>query len=135
MELVDEFKKAGNDKKREIEKEIYLITGEKDAQKYIQKSEAVVNRNTKGLEKINVDLREKVSQDLIKISENQPEKVVKIVEEASLKEEFDKKRTEREIKKNVKGSEEAERIVQKILGMQSIKEAVLFPRDVKRLTP
>ncbi|KKQ31401.1 MAG: Large low complexity coiled coil protein with large repeat region [Candidatus Shapirobacteria bacterium GW2011_GWE1_38_10] len=114
MELVDEFKKAGNDKKREIEKEIYLITGEKDAQKYIQKSEAVVNRNTKGLEKINVDLREKVSQDLIKISENQPEKVVKIVEEASLKEEFDKKRTEREIKKNVKGSEEAERIVQKI---------------------
>ena len=29
----------------------------------------------------------------------------------------------------------SERIVQKILGMQSIKEAVLFPRDVKRLTP
>lgn len=29
----------------------------------------------------------------------------------------------------------SERIVQKILGLKSIKEAVLFPRDVKRLTP
>lgn len=29
----------------------------------------------------------------------------------------------------------SERIVQKILGLGSIKEAVLFPRDVKRLTP
>jgi len=29
----------------------------------------------------------------------------------------------------------SERIVQKILGLASIKEAVLFPRDVKRLTP
>lgn len=29
----------------------------------------------------------------------------------------------------------SERIVQKILGLQSIKEAILFPRDVKRLTP
>jgi nondiscriminating aspartyl-tRNA synthetase len=29
----------------------------------------------------------------------------------------------------------SERIVQKILGLQSVKEAVLFPRDVKRLTP
>ncbi len=29
----------------------------------------------------------------------------------------------------------SERIVQKILGLNSIKEAVLFPRDVKRLTP
>jgi nondiscriminating aspartyl-tRNA synthetase len=29
----------------------------------------------------------------------------------------------------------SERIVQKILGLQSIKEAVLFPRDVKRLAP
>ncbi len=29
----------------------------------------------------------------------------------------------------------SERIVQKILGLQSIKEAVLYPRDVKRLTP
>ena len=28
-----------------------------------------------------------------------------------------------------------ERIVQKILGLKSIKEAILFPRDVKRLTP
>ena len=28
-----------------------------------------------------------------------------------------------------------ERIVQKILGLPSIKEAILFPRDVKRLTP
>ncbi|MFA6193591.1 MAG: aspartate--tRNA(Asn) ligase [Parcubacteria group bacterium] len=29
----------------------------------------------------------------------------------------------------------SERIVQKILGLKSIKEAILFPRDVKRLTP
>ena len=29
----------------------------------------------------------------------------------------------------------SERIVQKILGLGSIKEAILFPRDVKRLTP
>lgn len=29
----------------------------------------------------------------------------------------------------------SERIVQKLLGLKSIKEAVLFPRDVKRLTP
>lgn len=29
----------------------------------------------------------------------------------------------------------SERIVQKILGISSIKEAILFPRDVKRLTP
>jgi nondiscriminating aspartyl-tRNA synthetase len=29
----------------------------------------------------------------------------------------------------------SERIVQKILGLASVKEAVLFPRDVKRLTP
>ncbi len=29
----------------------------------------------------------------------------------------------------------SERIVQKILGLDSIKEAILFPRDVKRLTP
>jgi len=29
----------------------------------------------------------------------------------------------------------SERIVQKILGLASIKEAILFPRDVKRLTP
>jgi len=29
----------------------------------------------------------------------------------------------------------SERIVQKILGIDSIKEAILFPRDVKRLTP
>jgi nondiscriminating aspartyl-tRNA synthetase len=29
----------------------------------------------------------------------------------------------------------SERIVQKILGIKSIKEAILFPRDVKRLTP
>ena len=29
----------------------------------------------------------------------------------------------------------SERIVQKILGLPSIKEAILFPRDVKRLTP
>jgi nondiscriminating aspartyl-tRNA synthetase len=29
----------------------------------------------------------------------------------------------------------SERIVQKLLGLQSIKEAILFPRDVKRLTP
>jgi nondiscriminating aspartyl-tRNA synthetase len=29
----------------------------------------------------------------------------------------------------------AERIVQKILGLRSIKEAIIFPRDVKRLTP
>ena len=29
----------------------------------------------------------------------------------------------------------SERIVQKILGLQSTKEAVLYPRDVKRLTP
>jgi aspartyl/asparaginyl-tRNA synthetase len=28
-----------------------------------------------------------------------------------------------------------ERIVEKILGLSSIKEAILFPRDVKRLTP
>ena len=28
-----------------------------------------------------------------------------------------------------------ERIVYKLLGLKSIKEAVLFPRDVKRLTP
>ena len=29
----------------------------------------------------------------------------------------------------------SERIVQQLLGLKSIKEAVLFPRDVKRLTP
>jgi nondiscriminating aspartyl-tRNA synthetase len=29
----------------------------------------------------------------------------------------------------------SERIIQKLLGLGSIKEAVLFPRDVKRLTP
>jgi nondiscriminating aspartyl-tRNA synthetase len=29
----------------------------------------------------------------------------------------------------------SERIVQKLLGLKSIKEAILFPRDVKRLTP
>lgn len=29
----------------------------------------------------------------------------------------------------------SERIIQKIMGLKSIKEAVLFPRDVKRLTP
>jgi aspartyl-tRNA synthetase len=29
----------------------------------------------------------------------------------------------------------SERIVQLILGLKSIKEAILFPRDVKRLTP
>lgn len=29
----------------------------------------------------------------------------------------------------------SERIVQKLLGLKSVKEAVLFPRDVKRLTP
>jgi nondiscriminating aspartyl-tRNA synthetase len=29
----------------------------------------------------------------------------------------------------------SERVVQKILGLKSIKEAILFPRDVKRLTP
>jgi len=29
----------------------------------------------------------------------------------------------------------SERIVQKILGLKSVKEAILFPRDVKRLTP
>jgi nondiscriminating aspartyl-tRNA synthetase len=29
----------------------------------------------------------------------------------------------------------SERIVQKILGLSSVKEAILFPRDVKRLTP
>ncbi len=29
----------------------------------------------------------------------------------------------------------SERVVQKLLGLESIKEAVLFPRDVKRLTP
>lgn len=29
----------------------------------------------------------------------------------------------------------SERIVQQILGLKSIKEAILFPRDVKRLTP
>ena len=29
----------------------------------------------------------------------------------------------------------SERIIQKLLGFESIKEAVLFPRDVKRLTP
>ncbi len=29
----------------------------------------------------------------------------------------------------------SERITQKILGLKSIKEAVLYPRDVKRITP
>ena len=29
----------------------------------------------------------------------------------------------------------SERIVQKLLGLSSIKEAILYPRDVKRLTP
>jgi aspartyl/asparaginyl-tRNA synthetase len=29
----------------------------------------------------------------------------------------------------------SERLVQKILGLKSVKEAILFPRDVKRLTP
>jgi aspartyl/asparaginyl-tRNA synthetase len=29
----------------------------------------------------------------------------------------------------------SERIVQQMLGLKSIKEAILFPRDVKRLTP
>ncbi len=29
----------------------------------------------------------------------------------------------------------SERIAQKLLGLDNIKEAVLFPRDVKRLTP
>jgi nondiscriminating aspartyl-tRNA synthetase len=29
----------------------------------------------------------------------------------------------------------SERIVQKLLGLASIKEAILYPRDVKRLTP
>jgi len=29
----------------------------------------------------------------------------------------------------------SERIIQQILGLGSIKEAVLFPRDVKRLAP
>jgi aspartyl-tRNA synthetase len=29
----------------------------------------------------------------------------------------------------------SERIIQQILGLGSVKEAVLFPRDVKRLSP
>ena len=29
----------------------------------------------------------------------------------------------------------SERIIQKLLGLKSIKEAILFPRDVKRLVP
>jgi len=29
----------------------------------------------------------------------------------------------------------SERIVQKILGLKNVKEAILFPRDVKRLAP
>ncbi|TXH00303.1 MAG: aspartate--tRNA(Asn) ligase, partial [Candidatus Moraniibacteriota bacterium] len=29
----------------------------------------------------------------------------------------------------------SERIVQKLLGLETIKEAILYPRDVKRLTP
>ena len=29
----------------------------------------------------------------------------------------------------------SERILQKILGLGSVKEAILFPRDVKRITP
>jgi hypothetical protein len=113
-ELVEDYKKAGLEKRNEIEKEIFFKTGEKNAEKYIQKSEATVSRNVEELKNFNLDLKERVVQDLIKVSENQPEAVVKIIEKASLKEEFDKRKLKGEIKKNVKDPEKAERIIQKI---------------------
>lgn len=113
-ELVEDYKKAGPDKKKEIERELYVKTGVKDAEKYIKKSEEVVSKNIYELEKLETILREKVTEDLIKISENQPEAIVKIIEGASLTEKFNKKEIEKEIKKSIKNSEGVEEIVQKI---------------------
>jgi len=113
-ELVEDYKKAEVGIKKEIEKKIYFETGEKNTEKYIKKIEEVETRNKNELEKFSPDLKEKITQDLVKISENQPEIIVKIIEKASLEEKFNKKKLQKEIKKNIKDAEKIEIIVQKI---------------------
>lgn len=129
-ELIDDYKKVGADKKVEIGKEIYKKTGEKDVEKYIKKSEEIVSRNKNELEKLETELRAKVTQDLVKIGENQPETIVKIVEEASLKENFNKKELQKEVKKNVIDPEKAERIVQKV---EEIRAEIVVERKAEEI--
>jgi hypothetical protein len=103
-ELIKEYKNAGSEKRKEIEKEIYLKTGEKDADKYIQKVEEVVARNENNLKKVNEEIKEKVVSDLIKASQDQGEEITKIIEDSSLKDKVDQKELEKEVRKEVKKS-------------------------------
>jgi len=114
-ELIEDYEKAQEGKqKTKIGEEIYKRTGKKNVDQFVKTQKEIAIRNAEKLDKLSSELKEKVTQDIAKISEGQEEKAAKIIEEASLKEAFNKKELEKEIKKSVKEPEKVEQIIEKI---------------------
>jgi len=115
-QLLEDYEKAqSDDQKEEIRKNFYLITGKKNVSQFIRVQNEIALKNKEVLDKLSQEARKKVLESLTKIKLTENEKLVEIIERASLEEGLNKKELEKELKKDGYSNKEVDRIIQKTI--------------------
>ena len=114
-ELIEDYEKAQDKEiKEELHEEIVKRTGKRNVDQFIKTQKEIAAKNAEKLKQLSPELREKVTQDLAKISDEDHEAMAIVLEKATLDEKYNKKELEKEIKKIVKDEGEKEKLIKKV---------------------